>query len=287
MQITQGLAKLAFRAKQQSPNLMFGAGMVGVVTGGVMACRATLKLPATLDEIEKDLNKVKEARETEGTELAKASDYEHRAVVARVYGGSALRLGKLYGPSIVVVGIGIACLTGSHVQLTRRNAALQATAVAIQTAFDNYRERMKEELGEERENAIYRNLDGIDLDKLDPLEEGRNPNEFSPYARVFDESNPHWEPNPEVNRGHIQCQQNYANHLLTTRGFVFLNEVLDVLGFEPCQAGQFVGWVMGGKGDNFVDFGLFKAENGRFVNGLERSVWLDFNVNGVIIDQVL
>ena len=64
-----------------------------------------------------------------------------------------------------------------------------------------------------------------------------------------------------------------------------------MLGFPRTKAGQVVGWVYDEKhtvGDNFVDFGLFNDINDErkqaFVNGYERSVLLDFNVDGPILD---
>ena len=52
------------------------------------------------------------------------------------------------------------------------------------------------------------------------------------------------------------------------------------------KAGAVVGWVLDGEGDNYVDFGLYEAYNNRFINGWERSMILDFNVDGVIYDKI-
>ena len=59
-----------------------------------------------------------------------------------------------------------------------------------------------------------------------------------------------------------------------------------MLGLERSSAGQVVGWVMNNDGDNYIDFGMFEASSSRFVNGTERSVLLDFNVDGVIYDKI-
>ena len=42
-------------------------------------------------------------------------------------------------------------------------------------------------------------------------------------------------------------------------------------------------------GDNFVDFGIYNIDNPKandFVNGYERSIVLDFNVDGIIYDKI-
>ena len=78
------------------------------------------------------------------------------------------------------------------------------------------------------------------------------------------------------------------NRTLQTRGHVFLNEVYDVLDIPRTRAGAQVGWILG-HGDDFIDFGIFDLHNESkraFVNGYERSILLDFNVTGSIIDLI-
>ena len=90
----------------------------------------------------------------------------------------------------------------------------------------------------------------------------------------------------------LKCQQRYANDLLQIRGWVTLNDVYDMLGFPRSQAGQVVGWVYdkdNPQGDNYIDFGIYdlhKEGCRDFVNGIERSIWLDFNVDGYIFDKI-
>ena len=91
---------------------------------------------------------------------------------------------------------------------------------------------------------------------------------------------------------YLRHQQNYANELLRSRGYVFLNDVYDMLGIRRTKAGQIVGWVYDEKNpniDNYIDFGIYNVhyEGARdFVNGFECSILLDFNVDGPIIDLI-
>ena len=81
-----------------------------------------------------------------------------------------------------------------------------------------------------------------------------------------------------------------ANDRLNAKGFVFLNDVYKDLGLEQIPAGQAVGWYKNNKrgGDNFVDFGIFENPDrfNDFMAGREGSIWLDFNVDGVIYDLI-
>lgn len=277
--------------KKQSPHIFFVAGVAGAVISTVLACRATLKLSETLDEIQSDVETAKKrnnALDTLPLELERTAD-GYRQDLTYVYARGAVKLGRLYGPSILIGVASITALTGSHVQLTRRNAALMAAYTAIQTAFDEYRERVREELGAEKESDLYQSMttktvvgDDGEEKKVKVVDGSK----YSLYAKFFDESSVHWKKDPEYNRLYIQCQQNYANDLLKSRGHVFLNEVYDMLGVDRTQAGQVVGWIWNGEGDNYITFGIFEAENARFVNGTERSILLDFNVDGVIYDKI-
>ena len=64
-----------------------------------------------------------------------------------------------------------------------------------------------------------------------------------------------------------------------------------MLGIQRTRAGQVVGWIYDEKnpiGDNYVDFGIMDIRNEasrNFVNGLEKAVWLSFNVDGNILDN--
>ena len=58
--VTRAIGRRSLVFKKNSPTIFFTAGIVGVVTSTVLACRATLKLSDTLDEIQKDVTVVKD-----------------------------------------------------------------------------------------------------------------------------------------------------------------------------------------------------------------------------------
>ena len=66
----------------------------------------------------------------------------------------------------------------------------------------------------------------------------------------------------------------------------------DLLGAKRTKAGAQVGWVYDEAntfGDNFVDFGIFDTTRSKardFVNGYEKVIVLDFNVDGYILDLI-
>lgn len=101
------------------------------------------------------------------------------------------------------------------------------------------------------------------------------------YSRTFDESNINFESTFDFNRIFLECQQRYLNHLLQNRGHLFLNEVYDALGFQRTSDGAIVGWIY--KEDDeeatYIDFGLDSETK-------EKTIILEFNVQGVIYDKI-
>lgn len=277
--ITQPFFRSILILQKHAPTILFGVGVAGVTTSTVLACKATLNLPEALDEMRAELDMV----------INDTNNVDNKDV-AYVYAKHVAKIGKMYAPSVVIGVASIGALTGSHVVLTKRNAGLTAAYAALSHAYDEYREKVKSEIGEDKEYSIYaKQMKEINSKKESAKDEEIDLYAHSPYARFFDEGSINWQKNAELNRLFVQCQQNTANQILIAKGHLFLNEVYDMLGLDRTSAGAVVGWVINDKdgiGDNYVDFGIFKERNARFVNGWERSVLLDFNVDGVIYDKI-
>lgn len=288
--ISRTVALSVLKTKKNSPSLFFGVGLVGVIGGTVLACKATLQLPDILEDFQDEVNDLKNVGDTR---VANPTDnYDEKELqkdLLYVYSKNSLSVAKLYAPAAVVGTVSVAALTGSHVTLKRRNASLTAAFSGVAAAYDEYRKRVKTELGVDRELDIYHAAENKIINRPDGITEVVkvvDPNKWSSYARIFDESSPYWEKGPGINKLYVQAAQNYFNNKLHVRGHVFLNEVYDHFGFDHTKPGAIVGWVLGSDGDNYIDFGMFDAYNANFVNENERSIILDFNVDGVIFDKL-
>lgn len=277
--IPQGMSRFVGRktliAQKNAPGALMILGIAGSICSTVLACRATLKLGNTLDDIQKNLDSVEEKVDV--------TERQHSKEMTRVYIHGTYRIVKLYAPSIIIGVTAIGCLTKSNRILQRRNEALSVAFATLTTSYEAYRDRVREKFGEEAELEIYHAIDMEQIGRGGKLENfpRADPNRWSPYAKMFDESNVNWKKTQEANRLFIQAQQNYCNHLLHSRGHVFLNEAYDLLDIPRTPAGQIVGWVRD-NGDNFVDFHIYAAGNSNFVNSYEVSIILDFNVDGEV-----
>lgn len=287
--ISTRLGRNALLLQKASPNVLFGVGVIGVVSGTVLACRATLKMDKVLDEAIEKMDRVNNYEDP----VYDAKDRQHDLTLVRFQTG--VSIGRLYLPAIVVGGIGVAALTSSHRILTNRNAALTAAYATLDETFKRYRGRVIDKFGEEQDRDFRFDSEKVEI--IDPKnskkkkEVTRVAGDASGYARFFDQYSASWSKDPEVNLFFLKCQQNYANDLLRSRGHVFLNEVYDRLGIDRSEAGAVVGWILSDNEstDNYISFGVFEGqtENARdFVNGRNGAVLCDFNVDGLIFDKI-
>lgn len=296
--IGRSVAGLVLQGQKHSPALLFGAGVVSMVGSTVLACRATLKLNEVLDQAEHDLSAANEVRD-EYPE--KYSENDKKKDVALIYARGFSGVIKLYGPAVVVGGIGIACLTKSQSILKERNAALTAAYIAVDTAFKRYRKRVVEKYGEDEDRHFRHGQEKIDIideetGKVISTVRADKDEEPGGYARWFDEEssrNYTAPPFDEYNWAFLRNQQNWANDMLRSRGHLFLNEVYGLVGLDHTSAGSIVGWVYdreNDRGDNYVDFGCWGQKDDRqpldFYNGREFGILLDFNVDGPIWDLI-
>lgn len=291
--VTTRVAHSALLAKASSPKVLFYTGLVLMSGTVVTACRGTLQLEGVLDDIRRereDLAAVVEVRPEDYTEreIAKINAY----ITAKGFA----QIGKLYLPAVGLGVAAVACLTSSHNQLTRRNAGLSAALAATERALDKYRQRVREEVGDDKELRIWRgeyeekvpvlDADGNETKKTKTVKRGGG---HSPYGRLWGQDTTNeWCPQPEYNLAKLRHVQQWATLVLQSRGHIFLNEVLDELGLDRSPEGAVVGWLSkkyGGQ-DGFVDLGILRDGEEvaflDFVTGDETHIWLDFNVDGEI-----
>ena len=303
--LTRKIHKVGFELKKHSPEILVTAGVVGSVVTTVMACKATTKAGDILDEFNSnmdDINKVVEMGKKEYTEDVMKKD------IAIVYIQTGVKFAKLYAPSVVLGALSITSILAGHNILRKRNVALAAAYATIDKSFKEYRGRVVERFGKELDHELRYNIKAKEFEEVQTDDKGKEKvvkntvpvselNEVSDYAKFFDEGCNGWTKDPEANLLFLKKQQTYANNRLKANGYLFLNEVYEMLGIPRTKAGQVVGWIYDEKnpvGDNYVDFGIYDTNkntkwanaNKDFVNGYERSILLDFNVDGDILNNI-
>lgn len=302
--LTRTLNRTGLKIKKHSPEILLTAGTVGVVVSGVMACKATLKVNEILDESKQQIDTIHSvAADPNMAEKYTAED--SKKDLAIVYTQTAVKMIKLYGPSVGLGVVSLGCMISSNRILSKRNVALAAAYTAVDKSFKEYRSRVVERFGKQLDKELRYNIKAKEIEEVSKDENGHevvkkkvvdviddDPNTYSPYSIVFDDGNEGWDPDPERTKFFLIQQQNWANERLKAKGHLFLNEVYDMLGARRTKAGAQVGWVYDENnvvGDNYVDFGIFDTRRSKardFVNGYEKVIVLDFNVDGCILDLI-
>lgn len=297
---TRAFHKVGFKLKKYSPEILIVSGVIGGVAATVMACKATLKVNEVIDESKTNIDKIHTATEKGITEAGEVyTEEDSKKELTIVYAQTGVKLAKLYGPAIILGGLSITSILAGHNITRKRNVALAAAYTAVDKGFKEYRGRVVERFGEELDKELKYNIKAQEVEEVVVNEDGTetvvtksinvmDPNSISPYAKFFDDGCTGWSKDPEESLWFLKLQQDYANNKLKTRGYLFLNEVYEMLGIPRTAAGCVVGWIYDEKcpnGDNFVDFGIFDVTKPKvrdFVNGYERVILLDFNVDGNI-----
>ena len=285
------LQKAVFPLQQKSPELLIVGGIAACVAGTVLACKATLKADKVIEKKETKLEMIYEA-EIYGKQTGEYTEEDKKHDLTVTYVQTAMDWVKLYALPAGIIAGGIVCILSGYNIINKRNIALVAAYNILETGFKEYRGRVIEELGETKDRHFrFGTTEAEQITKTKDVEgktkkdkntiEVFDSNNLSCYARFFDDGCRNWSKAPEQNLYFLRAQQAYANNMLEARGHVFLNEVYDMLGIPRTKAGSVVGWWMG-KGDSFVDFGIYEKGTRDFVNGYEPTILLDFNVDGVI-----
>ena len=298
---TRLLSSTQYKIKKNRLEILMVEGIDGNIVGTVLACKATTKVSEIIEEKNKNVEDVHTCLEDNTKEYTEEDSKKDLTII---YAQTGVKLFKLYAPAIGVMALSFTSIIAGHKVLKKRNVAIAAAYAAIDRGFKQYRKNVIEEFGEGVDQQMRFGLKSKEIKKKDKdgktvketeyyIDPDANPlDNISEYARFFDASSENFAKDPEYNMMFLRRQQDYANEMLKSRGHLFLNEVYDLLDIPRSKAGQVVGWVYdkngNTKGDNYVDFGLYRNDQGtrRFVNGLEYNILLDFNVEGVIYDII-
>lgn len=302
--VMKGLHRAGFMTRKHSPEILVIAGVAGVVTSAVMACRATTKLSGILEASKCAIDDIHYAAEHPEELKSEYTENDVTKDLSIVHLQTGLKIAKLYAPSVILGGLSITAILTSNNILRKRNVALAAAYTAIDRSFKEYRGRVVERFGEELDKELRYNIRKKEIEETvvdengaesvvkKTVVDGVDQIECSDYARFYDDGCVGWCKDPETNLIFLRRQQDAANEMLKARGYLFLNDVYEMLGIPKSPAGQIVGWIYNEKnpiGDNYVDFGIYdisKDRNRDFVNGYEKSVLLDFNVDGPIYQSI-
>lgn len=310
----------AFISKN-SPTILTIIGATGIVTAAVIACKSTVKKNDILEPINDEIVNEKELYESDN-EHSEEEAKLYRKTIFDLYLKKGKEIVKLYAPSVIIGVASIGCFCASNHILNKRYSACIAACTTTERLFSDYRKRVVEDLGKEADKKYRYGIKTVEeevpvLDKKGnpKLDKDGNPKTEKKttkyvdrnkidydFSALFDEiTTKQWDPNYEYNLYYLRNMQQHANELLKSRGYLFLNEIKQLLGLKIDEAGQDVGWIYikdNPNGDNYVDFGLdevvvinqitgYTSTPAEHMSPENNAVLLTFNCDGYIKDKIV
>lgn len=266
--ITRAFGKIALTAKKNAPTILVATGVVAGVAATATAIHATLKCDEIIQLHNESMKNIEKARyvvdndpDFEGTYTEEQEKADRKTVKTQ----TALQFVRLYFPTVALTALSVTCILAGHHMMTKRNAAVVAAFTAVSSKFDDYREMVKDRLGADVERDIYKRI--IEEAELDENGEpngdihkaqSKKPLDTS-TDRFFDEFSSLWNHNdPTMNVANLRAVTKTAQDKLIMQGYLFLNDVYDMLGIQRTPAGQVLGWIYDKDHmDTIVDFGVY------------------------------
>lgn len=295
---------------ENKEKILLVSGIAAGAGATVLACRATLKAKDAI-EVHKEVKTIIDTKVAADSDYAGSAEYKKDIITNCANTG--VQLAKMYAPSVILGATSVCCLVAQHklmenkvVKLEETVASVTAAYIAVDTAFKKYRKRVVDKYGQDVDKQLLHGETTETVTETD-LNTGKTKKvkktyvespEPSEYSKFFDDTSSQFlyldpqykRPDWDANIRFLVCQQAFANQKLESQGYLFLNDVYEMIGIPKTKAGQVVGWIFDPENpdiDSHIDFGTFDIRNRRTINGLEEEcLLLDFNVDGVIIDQV-
>jgi len=269
--------------RQYAPEILMGLGGIGSVTAIAIAVNQTPKAVAIV----------------ESAQFAKDSGVE---LTVQEKAKDVLDICKVYAPVVGIEAISLTCFLAAHNVMAKRHAALYSAYIALDQAFQQYRDRVIENYGKDADRYFSTGMNPGQVVQYVDKETGEvktdtNARVFdehaghSIYARYFDESSREWCKSPTTNMMKLKHLEKQFDDLLILRGYVFLNEVYKALDLPQTAEGQIVGWFNDPEsGECQVDFGItdgYKMVSRAITENMyDRAILLDFNVDGPIYERL-
>lgn len=285
--LRRSFKKAELQLRKSGPKIAVIGGSIGTVAAGVMACKETLHLEETLDDIKLEVVKLKSS-----------ADGYTTGDLAKVYFRGAGKVVKLYAPALGMEIASLASIGCGFGAMSKREARAAAAVATYSSMLAAYRKNVIEELGEDADKRFRYGLKEVEVttddgngnvETVKEVHATINAEGYSDFARFFDDGCRGWDKDPEYNLMFVRGVESWATNKLRADGYLFLNKVYEALGIPQTYAGNYVGWIYDDKdpvGDNRVIFDIFnpdKEGNRMFVNGSSNAILLDFNIDGDLI----
>lgn len=221
--------------EKNSPQILTGLGVAGVVSTAIMTGRATVEAVDICREKERLL-----ASCSDPDILDEFDKFQAHPIVQK-----AKWTWKCYIPPFLMGATSIACIIGAQSVNTKRNAALATLYSLTKSTLDDYQEKVVETIGEKKEELIRGEVDQKRLEEK-PKSEAMIFGVRQGNTLCFDKlSGRYFMHDMEK----IRRVVNDLNHDLMGVMWVPLNDFYYALGLEGIKLGEEIGWTV----DELID----------------------------------
>lgn len=283
----KGFVKVATSfISKNSPYILSGTGAIAITAGSIVLAKKARKAKDTIDDkVAHDIMTTKYAIENDKIkEVGTEKDY--RKKIVKVYTKSAWEYTKYYIAPVMLVAGGVACMFSAMLIQTKRLRIMSAAYTALAASFNEYRDRVRAVVGDEKEEDIFKGVvrdekgnivseNPIDAKYLDGAET---------FSRLFGDGNSvFWSKDTRLCVLTLQGAESNLNQLLREQGFVTLNDVWKELGMRPSEEGMYLGWrwKYGDPiyGETYINLGFSGPKNQNRVeelkHGWNEEFWID------------
>lgn len=294
--VTNFFGRIVRDVKPKMPDLLMWGGVIGVVGGTGLLCKAMV---TDVPEIMDNYRREKEHLENQypETKLSAETRAEKKKKLRKLKLNTGLKIGKKAAPGAAVELLSLTGMCTSHHMMKKINTELAVTCVGLKAGWDQYRESVREEFGEETDDRLMHGYeektitemaeDGTTVEKKIKVI-GRDRNMPSQYARIFAYGEADGaERSADYNRQFLALQEQNMNCFFKANRRMMLNDVYDMLGIKRSVAGNHVGWVYdknNPSGDNKINLRVqeLQRENPDKPGEYETVFLIDPNVDGMM-----
>jgi len=244
--VTAFLKKLIGDISSNSPVILTGIAVTGVVSTVVLAVKATPKALSLIDDEVYKQYFDSGSEEPFAQWLGLGSTIETDNLSERIKvrtnffkKGEILKLTwKCYIPTAAVGVVTIACIIGAHNVHLRRNAALASLYSLTESAFKDYQAKVVETIGKNKELKVR---DDISEDKIKHNPTGEAEIFFTGKGETlcYDVMSGRYF---KTDIDKIKRAEYSLNRQLMSEMFISLNEFYDELGLSHIKLGEEMGW---------------------------------------------
>ena len=296
---------------KHAPEICTGISIVSKVAAVGFTIKGTIESKDIIDKYRFERQEIHEAEEfaheiirihDEGTETLKEGAYEDalkmieentvKKDIVRLYVRTGLEFAKVFAPAIGCLGLSVTSELVAFNVLKARLAKIQlaatasaATASALAASYDAYRQRVKQVVGDEKEEAIFKN-EKIEMREVTEIDEDGNEvkvekavktydNKHDPYAMKIVKGMSCYQPMLYDTLSNLKQLELWANQQMIMdaigkgKSTRVLNDILDMFPAERTTMASIAGWTYyddpveqeQSKGDGYISFGLFEHPN--------------------------